>query len=298
MRLKSLLVLLLTLSIFRGIAQELKCNVEINSEQIQLSDKRIFQTLRSAVYEFMNNRQWSGYEYKQIEKIDCSILITITERVTSNDFKATLTIASQRPVFNSTYNTVLLNTVDNDFEFNYVEYEPLDFYENTFTSNLTSVLAFYAYIIVGLDFDSFTLNGGDQFYQSAQNIVQAAQNASYRGWKSYEDQRNRYWLVENLTNPAYDPINKFYYEYHLKGLDMMYADPDKGRANILTSLKYLQDVKKQRAGLMILQLITDAKRDEMINIFSKGNSYEKSQAVLILKEVDPAHSSNYQKLLQ
>jgi hypothetical protein len=298
MRLKFLLILLLILSIFRGSAQELKCNVEINTEQIQLSDKKIFQTLRSSIYEFMNNRQWSGYEYKQIEKIDCSILINITERVTSNDFKATLTIASQRPVFNSTYNTVLLNTVDNDFEFNYVEFEPLDFYENTFTSNLTSVLAYYAYIIVGLDFDSFTLNGGDQFYQSAQNIVQAAQNSSYRGWKSYEDQRNRYWLVENLMNAAYEPINKFYYEYHLKGLDIMYTDPDKGRANILSSLKYLQDTKKQRAGLMILQLITDAKRDEMINIFSKGNAYEKSQAVLILKEVDPAHSSNYQKLLQ
>jgi hypothetical protein len=298
MKLKLVLIVLFSVILFRGIAQELKCNIEINTEQIQMSDKRIFQTLRNAVYEFMNNRHWSGYEYKQIEKIDCSILITITEKISSNDFKATLTIASQRPVFNSTYNTVLLNTVDDDFEFNYVEYEPLDFYQNSFTSNLTSVLAFYAYIIVGLDLDSFTLNGGDIFYQSAQNIVQAAQNSSYKGWKSFEDQRNRYWMVENLMNPAYDGINRFFYEYHLKGLDVMYQDADKGRANILSSLKFLQDTKKQRAGLMILQLITDAKRDEMINIFSKGNSYEKSQAVLILKEVDPAHSSNYQKLLQ
>jgi len=298
MKMKIILLALLSFVVLQSRAQELRCNVEINTEQIQMSDKRIFQTLRSSIYEFMNSRHWSGYEYKQIEKIDCSILITITEKISTNDFKATITIASQRPVFNSTYNTVLLNTIDDDFEFNYVEYEPLDFYENSFTSNLTSVLAFYAYIIVGLDFDSFTLNGGEMFYQSAQNIVQAAQSSSYKGWKSFEAQRNRYWLVENLTNPAYEGVNKFFYEYHLKGLDMMYQDADKGRANILTSLKYLQDVKKQRAGLMILQLITDAKRDEMISIFSKGNSYEKSQAVLILKEVDPAHSSNYQKLLQ
>lgn len=291
-------ILLLALPAWNTFAQELNCNVEINTQQIQMSDKRIFQTLRNSIFEFMNNRHWSGYEYKQIERIDCSILLTITEKITTNDFKATLTIASQRPVFNSTYNSVLLNTIDKDIEFSYVEYEPLDFYENSFTSNLTSILAFYAYIIVGLDFDSYTMNGGDIFYQAAQNIVSTAQNSSYKGWKSFEDQKNRYWLVENLTNPAYDPINKFFYEYHLKGLDMMYEDSDKGRANILASLKYLQDTKKQRSGLMILQLITDAKREEMISIFSKGNSYEKSQAVLILKEVDPAHSSNYQKLLQ
>jgi len=297
MRFKLTLIAILVFGCLKLTAQELTCNVDINTEQIQSSDKRIFETLKSSVYEFMNNRTWSGYEFKLNEKIDCSILLNITER-NGDQFKGTLTIASTRPVFNSSYNTTVINTVDKDLEFRYVEFEPLDFYENSYTSNLTSILAFYAYVIIGLDFDSFTLEGGSEFFQAAQNIVNAAQNASFTGWKSFEDQRNRYWLIENLTNPAYEPVRKFFYEYHLKGLDMMYEDADKGRANILNSLRYLQETKKQRAGLLILQMISDAKRDEMINIFSKGSSTEKSQAVLILKEIDPAHSSDYQKLLQ
>lgn len=296
MRLKLIMILIMISSVYRGGAQELYCNIEINTQQVQLSDKGVFETLENAIIEFMNNRIWSGYEYKLNEKIECSIMLAITEK-NGDLYKGNLTIASQRPVYNSTYNTVLFNTVDKDVEFRYVEFEPLDFYENAFTSNLTSILAFYAYIIIGLDFDSFTLNGGEQFYQAAQNVVNAAQNASFKGWKSFEDQRNRYWLVENLMNPAYDPINHFFYEYHFKGLDMMYEDSDRGRANILNSLKYLQDTKKQRAGLYFLQIISDSKRDEMINIFQKGNPNEKSQAVLIMKEIDPAHSSDYQKLL-
>ena len=182
-------------------------------------------------------------------------------------------------------------------DFRYVEYEPLDFYENTFTSDLTSIMAFYAYIIIGLDFDSFSPNGGSEFFQVAQNIVNAAQNSPNKGWKSFESQKNRYWLAENLTNATYAPIHNFFYEYHLKGLDMMYENPDKGRANILASLKYLQETKKQRAGLLILQMIADAKRDEIVNVFSKGSSEEKSQTVSIMKEIDPSHTTTYQKIL-
>lgn len=297
MRLKLIMIFLFSLGILHVSSQELICNIEVNTQQVQASDKKIYETLKTSIYEFMNNRSWTGYEYKLNERIECSILLTIRER-NGDNFKGTLTIASQRPVFNSTYNTVLMNTVDEDVEFNYVEFEPLDFYENTFTSNLTSIFAYYAYVIIGLDFDSFTLNGGEQYFRIAQEIVNTAQNSNSRGWKSFEDQRNRYWLIENLTNPAYDPIHKFFYEYHLKGLDMMYEDPDKGRLNILNSLKYLQDTKKQRAGLHLMQVISDSKRDEMLNIFSKGSSSEKSQAVLIMKEIDPAHSSDYQKLLQ
>jgi len=132
----------------------------------------------------------------------------------------------------------------------------------------------------------------------AQNVVNSAQNSNNKGWKSFENQKNRYWLAENLTNPSYNPIKSFYYEYHLKGLDMMHEDSDKGRANILNSLKYLQDVKKERPGLYLLQIISDSKRDEIMNVFSEGSSYEKSQTVLIMKDVDPAHSSRYQKLTQ
>jgi hypothetical protein len=296
-RAKLILSLFLSLALLESAAQELFCNVEVNTEKIQQSDRRIFETLKTSLYEFMNNRSWTGYEYELDERIRCSFLLTIDEKL-GDEFRATLTIASQRPVFNSTYNTVLLNTIDKDIEFRYIEYEPLDFNENSYTSNLTSLFAFYAYIIIGLDFDSFTLNGGDQFYQIAQNIVNAAQNSGYEGWKSFEDQRNRYWLVENLTNPAYDPLNRFFYEYHFKGLDMMYEDSDRGRASVLNSLKYLQETRQQRANLYILQLIADAKRDEIINIFSQGSKAEKTEAAIIMKEIDPSHSSQYQKMSQ
>ena len=296
MRLKLVLILLSLFSLLKTNAQELNCSVDVNTQQVQSSDKRIFETLKNSMYEFLNNKSWTGYDYKLNERIECSILLTVNER-NGDQFNGTLTIASQRPVYNSTYNTVLLNTVDKDIDFSYVEYQPLDFNENTFTSNLTSILAYYAYIIIGLDFDSFTLNGGSQFFQVAQNIVNVAQNSSNKGWRYTENRKNRYWLVENLTNPAYDPIHKFFYEYHLKGLDMMYEDPDKGRANILKSLNYLQETKRQRAGLLILQLIADAKRDEIVNVFSKGSTAEKSQAVTIMKDLDPSHSSTYQKIL-
>ena len=297
MRLKLLFVILFSLTLSGASAQELYANVEVNSQQVQISDRRIFTTLRNAMFEFLNNKIWSGYDYKQEEKIECSFLLTITEKY-GDEYKGTLTIASQRPVFNSTYNSVLLNTVDKDVEFRYIEFEPLDFYENSFTNNLTSILAYYAYMIIGLDFDSYTLNGGDQFYQAAQNVVNAAQNSSYKGWKSFEDQRNRYWLVENLTNPAYDPINRFFYEYHLKGLDMMYENTERGRANVLIGLKSLKKAHEERANLLIFQIISDAKRDEIINIFSEGTTTEKNEVLNIMREIDPAHYSDYQKIMQ
>ena len=297
MRLKLFFIVFVFFTLFEASGQELLCSVEVNTQQIQQSDRRIFETLKTSLYEFMNNRSWSGYEYKLDERIQCSFLLTINEKL-GDVFRGTLTVASQRPVFNSTYNTVLLNTIDKDVEFRYIEYEPLDFNENTYTSNLTSIFAYYAYVIIGLDFDSFTKNGGDQFYQIAQNIVNSAQNSGYEGWKSFEDQRNRYWLMDNLTNPAYDPLNEFFYEYHHKGLDMMYEDPDKGRANVLNSLKFLQQTHKQRAGLYILQIIADAKRDEIINIFSQGPKAERTEAGVIMKEIDPSHSTQYQKIMQ
>jgi hypothetical protein len=279
-------------------SQELLCGVDVNSQQIQGVDKTIFETLRNTMYEFMNNTAWTEYQYKVDERIECSILLTINEVVSAEEFKGTLTLALRRPVYNSSYNSPLFNYIDKDVQFSYVKSEPFLYSENTFTSNLTSILAYYAYVFIGLDFDSFTLEGGTPFYQVAQNIVNAAQSSSYKGWQSFENTKNRYWLVENLTNPSYKPVRSFLYEYHMKGLDMMYDNSSTGRANILYSLKYLQDVKKVRPGLLILQIITDAKRDEFVNVFSEGAFGDKSSAVAIFKDIDPANSTTYQKILQ
>ncbi len=297
---KSILSVLILFLVFMTEvkAQEFICNVEVNTQQVQGTDKKVYESLKNAIYEFMNNRSWTSYKYKMGERIECSMLISITERMGTDEFKATLSLALRRPVFNSSYTSILFNYIDKDFQFKYVEFQPLDFYENTYTSELTSVLAFYAYVFIGLDFDSFTLNGGAPFFQIAQNIVNSAQNSNVRGWKSFDGLQNRYWLAENLTNPSYEPLHKFLYEYHRRGLDLMYDNPDVGRANILSSLKYLQEVKKVRPGLFLLQLLVDAKREELVNIFSEGTSIEKTAAFNILKEVDPANTSTYQKITQ
>lgn len=278
-------------------AQELLCSVEIETRQIEGTDKKVFETLKDAIYEFINNRKWTGYEFEINEKIECSILLTIEERISSDEFRGSLNLTLRRPVYNSIYNSTLFNYIDRDFRFTYVEFQPLEFDQNTFTSNLTSVLAYYIYIFIGLDFDSFILEGGTQYYEVAQNIVNSAQNSTFDGWKSFDSQRNRFWLVENLMNPSYKPIRKFFYEYHRRGLDVMYDDPETGRQAIGRSLKYLQEVKKSRPSLFLIQIILDAKRDEIINVYSQGSASEKNQAVEIMKEVDPSHTTDYQKIL-
>lgn len=294
---KILLILLLSLFMLKSQSQELYCNVDVKSQQIQGSDRRIYETLKNAIYEFMNNQIWTNYNYKYNEKIECSILFNVKDRPSPDYFRCEMTIALRRPVFNSTYNTVLLNYIDKDVEFEYIENQPLDFSVGIFTSNLTSVLAYYAYVMIGLDFDSFMLNGGDPYYEAALNIANSAQSSGYKGWSSAEDTRNRFWLLENITNPSYSGLRNFFYEYHRQGLDIMYEEPEKGRAAILSSLSYLQAVKQSRPSLLILQIISDSKRDEYVNIFSEGIPNERSNAVKILNEIDPSNAMSYQKIL-
>jgi hypothetical protein len=295
---KSIILLILSLLFLESKSQELYCNIDVRSEQIQGSDRRIYETMKNAIYEFMNNQRWTNYNYKYNERIECSILINVTERPTTDFFRCDMTLAVRRPVFNSSYNTVLFNYIDKNVDFEYIENQPLDFNVGMFSSNLTSILAFYAYIIIGLDFDSFMLNGGDPYYEAALNIVNAAQSTTYSGWNSAESTRNRFWLLENLTNPSYTGIRNFYYEYHRKGLDIMYEEPEQGRQKILETLKYLQQVKQARPGLLMLQIITDSKRDEFVNIFSEGVPTERSGAVTILNELDPSNAMTYQKIIQ
>ncbi len=281
-----------------SLSQEIYCEVQINTQQVEGTDKKVFETLRTALFEFMNNRKWSNYNFAIEERIECSILINVISRVSSDEFDAELNMALKRPVFNSAYNTTMLNYIDKDFKFTYVEYQPLDFIENSYTSNLTSVLAYYVYMFLGMDFDSFTLYGGTPFYESAESIVNAAQGSGETGWKSFENQRNRFWMVENLLNPSYQPVRKFLYEYHRLGLDVMYSDAPKGRAAILKSLGYLEEVKDNWPNLFILQLIIEAKRDEFINVFSEGSATEKTRAMNILKKLDPANSSRYEEIMK
>ncbi len=297
---KRLLLLTAFLLLFyKPFAQEFECNVNVTATQVEGSDKRVFETLQNAIYEFMNNRKWSSYNLRVEEKLECTILLTITERLSADEFRGNLNVVIRRPVYNTAYNTVLLNFIDKGFQFRYVEFQPLDYSDGTFTSNLTSVLAFYSYMFLGLYFDSFSPSGGTQFFEKAQEVVNAAQNAPESGWKAYETERNRWWMVNNYMNPANSALRDFGYTYHRLGLDQMYDKVDQGRNSVTESLQYLQKLYNAKPGLFALQLIFDAKRDEIVNIYSdqRVSPTEKTTVANLLKEIDPANSSKYQAIV-
>ena len=279
-------------------AQEMKCDIRINSSQVAGTDKTVFQNLQTALYEFINNTKWTNINFKTAEKIECSIAITIKERTDSNTFSGELNMALRRPCYKASYTTPMLNYVDQKFTFEYTDGQPLDFSLSTHMSDLTSTIAFYVYMFLGLDFDSFSQNGGSPFFEAAQQIVNNAQSSSQQGWKAFDGNNNRYWMVENMTNNSYAPLHQFFYEYHRLGLDVMSEKPDEGRAAILRSLGYLQAVHASYPTCFFLQLIVEAKRDEIVNVFSQSSQQEKTQATNIMKEIDPAQSSIYDAILQ
>ena len=296
---KILILLSIILASLSSFSQELDCQISVTSPQLTGTDKRVFETLQTAMYEFMNNRKWTSYNFKMEERIECTMLLTVNDRLGSDDFKGTLNLVLRRPILNSAYNSVLLNWIDKEFTFKYVEFQPLDFTDGAFSSNLTSVMAYYAYVFLGLYFDSFSDNGGSVYYNKAQSIVSAAQNAVEPGWKGFESQKNRFWLVENFLDPANSELRDFTYRFHRLGLDQMYDKVEQGRSAITESLDLLKTMYAKQPGLFGLQLILDAKRDEFVNIYSDQRvpPMEKTSVVNILKEIDPANGSKYQTIL-
>lgn len=289
-------ILLIVIIVFANtslIAQELICQVSVNSEQIQGSDRHIYDNMQSAIREFVNNRRWTAFEYKVEEKIECSMLITLSERVADDEFKGTIQVQSRRPIYGSSYNSVILNMMDKDLQFKYLETQPLDFDENSHLSNLTSVLAFYVYMIIGLDFDSYTQYGGSPYFTKAQAVVNNAQNSPEKGWKAFESKKNRYWMVENLLNQSYSALRICMYNYHLKGLDVMKDNIQTGRAGVTTGIENLQKAYREKPGLYFTQLFIDSKRDEICNIYAGAAISDKNKVVAMLKEVDPSHSGDY-----
>lgn len=294
---KPVIFLFLSLLITSVFSQELNCMVQVNSSQVQTSDKTVFEQLQMDVFEFMNSRQWTAYTFKQNERIECNIMINVSSWDNIENFNATIQVQSRRPVYNSSYNTVMLNHLDRDFTFKYMTGMPIEYIENTFTTNLASVLAFYAYLIIGLDFDSFSPFGGSEFYDKAQNIVNTAQNAPDKGWKSYENQRNRYWMTENLLNASYSDYRTGLYQYHRTGLDLMADEMSIARQSVTDALTNIQKVYRQRPGLFIVTLFMTSKSDELVNIFTPAPPAEKMRVVTILKNLDPANSSKYNDIL-
>lgn len=280
-------------------AQELNCRVSILSQSVQLSDKRIFTTLETAIREFMNNTKWTNDQFKRDERIECILTFNITKFNQPDEMSGSLQIQVRRTAFNTNYGSVLLNFQDDNVSFRYLEYQPIEFADNAFISGLSSLLGYYAYVILAMDYDSFALEGGTPYWQKAQQVVQNAQQDPAKGWKSNDiPPRNRFWFVENYMNPIFKPMREANYKYHRLGIDNMYNKMDIGRASILESLTKLQEVNKQRPSSYNQQLFFNAKADELINIFKQGSSQEKAQVLQILGELDPTNNSKYQKINQ
>lgn len=278
-------------------AQDLNARIQILAPQVSNANKRIIDVLEVSIKDFLNNRRWTSDALQPQERIDCNFVITITEwDGSSSNFKAEAQIQSSRPIYNSNYNSTLLNLSDKEFTFSYSEGQALDFSEQNYLTNLPSLLAFYAYIITGMDYDTFSKLGGTPYFQKAQTVLNNAQNSPNIGWKAHENLRNRFWLIENLLNKAYYPIRESLYEYHRDGLDVMAENPAKGRKAIQALLPQFQKIDKQKQGAVLNQVFFTAKSDELINILSDGEQQDKLKAFSILSVVDPANSLKYEIL--
>lgn len=282
---------------FKSIAQELNCQVQVLSQQVAGTDRRVYEVLQTSIFEFMNNRKWTTDVFKNEERIDCSILINITSRPSTEEFVGTIQVQARRPVYKSSYNTALLNFIDEDFQIRYLENQPLDFAENTHLSNLTSILAFYANLIIGMDYDSFSLKGGTTYLQKAFAIVNNAQGTAERGWKAFDGDKNRYWLINNMMDAPFIGIREVMYSYHLKGLDEMVNNKESARAVILESFETLKKVHQVRPLSFSMQVFFNAKSDEIINIFKMAFPDEKAKVMQALELIDPTNSNKYQTIM-
>ncbi|RFM34288.1 type IX secretion system protein PorD [Chitinophaga silvisoli] len=285
------------------LAQELRVNVTVNANQITGTDKKVFTTLQKSLMEFLNGRRWGDDVYTPAERIECNFLLNVTGDLGSNTFKATLTVQATRPVYNAGYVSSLLNMQDNNVVFRYVEFQPLEFSDNRVSgndpvaSNLTAILAYYSYIILGLDADSFSPRGGDDFFKKALNIVNNAPDGKdVSGWKPFEGNRNRYWLQDNLLNVKFARFHDVMYQYHRQGLDVMYDDMNKGRAAILNCLNMMYAIYQDIPNSMLMAVFFTSKSEELQKIFSKAPPQEKSRAVQLLSQMDVTNAVKYQQM--
>ena len=287
-------------------AQELRARINVLSNRVGGNvDKKTFQTLQTALNNFINNRKWTTDNFSSDEKIDCSFLLNVESTNDANVYKASLTIQSARPVFNSSYLSPIINFQDNEIIFKYSEFQQMEFNENRvagtdpLASNLTAVIAYYINIILGLDYDSFSARGGDIYFQKAQNIVNNAPDGrNISGWKAFDGTRNRYWLVENLLNSRYTLIHDAYYRFYRTGMDKLYEEEIVARNEILNVLSLLNNFNTDNPNTMILQFFFQGKTQELIKIFSKASPQEKIKALEYLQKLDISNATKYKEGLK
>lgn len=298
---RKILFILLAISYWTlAFAQELKCTVTINADNIEGTNKQVFETLKAGIEEYMNQNRWTNMTYAEHEKIECSMLIMV-QKAEENQYRCNMTLQSRRPVYGTTYTTPLLNFKDESFNFTYQEFDRLDFQQNQFTTNLTAMLAYYCYLIIGYDQDSFQRLGGTPFFQVCEEIVNTCQSASMesteqRGWLAFDSNRNRYALINNLLDESFKKYRNFYYEYHRLGLDEMSGNVANGRARIAQGFPVLKEAYRARPATYVVNTFLDAKGDELVDIFKRGTDKEKKIVYDILMDIDPTRQSTYDRI--
>ncbi len=297
---KKTLLILLTF-IFSGIgafAQDLNCTVDVITSQVQVTNKQIFDDLKNSIVQFMNNRKWVTGTVAANEKINCNIVFEVT-KFEIDQIQANINIQSSRTVYNSSYNTKVFSYLDNAVVFTYAQFQSLEFQENSYTSNLTSLLAFYANIIIGLDFDTYQLNGGDPYFAKALNIRDVANIGTQQagGWQSNagNGSRNKYFLIDNILDPRFKPLRSALYRYHIKGLDVMSTDIEAGRNEIYQSVKDLKLVYDALPNAFLLKLFFNSKTEELIQVFNQASPTIKNKVIELLSKMDPSNRSQYEE---
>jgi len=277
-------------------AQELNCTVTVNASQIQNSNSQVYSTLESAINEYFNNTKWTNKNYKPQEKIKCAIILNIIEQPSSNQFRGNIQVQVSRPVFNSTYQTSIFNFKDDNLSFSYTEFQPLIFNENSFDSNLLSILTFYAYTILGIDGDTFALNGGQEYHVKAEKVVNLAQQGGSKGWNRKDGNATRYQLNENLLSPVFKEYRVAMYEYHINGLDKMSSNKKESKKVISEAVKMMQNLYNRRINASLLRLFMDTKSDEIVDIFSGGPRTNNGKLKEMLLKIYPSFGTKWDKI--
>jgi hypothetical protein len=276
-------------------SQELNAQVIVNSDLVNQTNQQIFKTLERSLNEFINTQVWTNQEFLTQEKITCSFVFNLSAY--SNDqFEATLQVQSQRPVFNTNYDSPVLNFLDKDIVFSYQEFQPLFFNTSSFESNLVSLISFYAYVILGLDADSFAPNGGNPYFETARQIVNLAQNTSRKGWKPSDGIRNRFWLIDGLRSNAFREYRQVLYAYHRNGLDQMTTDPVAGKQALMESIQQLEPLYQRRPETFLIQIFFDAKVEEIVNIFKEGPKVDFKKTEVVLKKIAPFFGARWKQI--
>lgn len=293
---RTILAFLFIACSFSGIAQELRANVTVNTPKLQVAEPKVFKNLETTLRDMLNNTKWTEDEFTENERIQCSFTLNIKEELSATSFKGELLIQATRPIYNSSAETVIFTHSDKDVTFTFEEFQPLDFVKNSYNNNLGSIVSFYAHIILGMDYDSFSINGGSTYFQGAQDILSTIpQNvaSAFPGWRSIDGQRNRYWIVENILSPRMVNMRKASYTYHRLGLDMMAEDTELAKVSMTKAITDLGKVNKDYPNSMILQIFANAKSNEIIEVYKQATPTQKNDVYSSMIKIDAANASKY-----